>query len=699
MELKESWKVIARRKWIAIQAFLVIFLTAVIGSHFLTPVYETSAKLLFEPPAMTSSVLASMEMKEIAGFIPPRPQEVDIGTKLTLTKVNPLLEKVIFRLQVRNDQGELLSPERLLDSGPLSRLFPTPFVSIKRDPNSNTVTIVARSPDPDEAMFLANTLAEVYIEDSGNERKKETKSARSFIEKQIVKVKGDYNNALKGITAFRERSNIVNLEVETKVAIEKLAELMKEKEDNIIDISETRSKIETLKKQLKEQASLSVPTSFIKDNPQIQRLKQDLSQLKAKLADRLTDKTKDHPDVIAITQQIKELEKELEKEVQIHQATSPKLNELERQLAALRVHLEGVNRDISKYVRLIKTLPEKSSEETRLKLALTASQDIYSSLLDYRNRIGVAEAMVLSDARLVQPASRPFEPKSPNKALNAIMGGFLGLIFGLGLAFLFEHVDDTLKTPEELERYKDLIFLGSIPAIGKPKLIAKLDTNDPVSEAYRTIRHSIKFASLDRPVKSLLITSSGPVEGKTTTVANLGISFSQAGAKTLLIDTDLRRPNLHGIFYKSNEIGLVNVIAEECSMDEAIVDTGIDRLSLLPSGPTPPDPGRMLESTKLNELIHTLNERYDVVILDSAPVLIKSDATVLGHYVDGVIHILEAGKTTRSSVTETGEVLKKANIRLLGAVLNRYQERKAYPVKARWRRMIRIGGWRREVRG
>ena len=697
MEPKGILEIISRRKWIAIQAFLVIFLTAVIGSHFLTPIYETSAKLLFEAPTMTSSILSTMGMKEIAGFIPPRPREVDIGTKVTLTKVNPLLEKVIFKLQVRDGQGELLSPDRLLNTTMLSTLFPTPFVSVKQDTNSNTVTITASSPDPHEAMFLANTLAKIYIEDGEIERKKETKGARSFIKRQIVKVKQDYNNVLKEITDFHKRRKIVNLEVETKVAIEKLAELMKEKEDNIIDLSETRARIETLNSQLKGQTSLSVPTSFIKENPQIERLKHDLSQLKAKLADELTDKTEDHPDVIAIRQQIKELEKELEKEVQIHQVTSPELNKLERQLAALEVHLVGVNKDINKYAKLIMTLPEKTSEETRLRLALTASQDIYSSLLDYRNRIGVAEAMTLSDTRLVQPALRPVEPKSPNKPLNATMGGFLGLIFGFGLALLFEYVDDTIKTPQELEEYKELIFLGPVPRIGKPRLIAKLDANDPISEAYRTIRYSIKYASLDKPVKGFLITSSGPGEGKTLTLANLGISFSQAGSRVLMVDTDLRRPSLHELFHKPNEIGLTNVVAEESQLEEAILDTGIEGLSLLPSGPTPPDPGRMLESTKLNELIHTLNERYDVVILDSAPVLIKSDATVLGHYVDGVIYILEAGKTSRRAVAETGEVLKKANIRLLGAVLNRYEERKAYPVKAGWRRMIRIGGWRREA--
>ncbi len=699
MGLKELLEIIGRRKWIAIQAFLVIFLTSVIGSHFLTPIYETSGKLLFRQATMTSSVLAGMGIKGIAGFMPSRPRDVDIGTRLTLTKVNPLLEEVIYKLQVRDDQGDLLSPEKLLSSGLLSSIFPTPFISIIRDPDSNTLTITARSPDPYEAMFLANTLAELYIENSEDERKKETESARSFIESQIIKVKKDYNNALNEITAFQEKHKIVNLEVETKVAIEKLADLMKQKEDNIIDIGETRAKMKTLKKQLKEQISLSVPTSFIRENPQIQRLKYDLSQLKTKLADELTDKTEGHPDVIAIRQQMKELQKELEKEVQIHQATSPELNELEGQLAALEVHLDGVNRDIEKYVALFNTLPEKTSEETRLKLALIASQDIYSSLLDYHNRIGVAEAMTLSDTSLVQPAMRPHEPKSPNKRLNAFIGGFLGLIFGFGLALLFEYEDDTIKTPEELEEYKEVIFLGSVPPIGKPKLIANLDPNDPVSEDYRTIRHSIKFASLDRRIKGLLVTSGGPAEGKSTTVANLGISFSQAGFGTLLIDTDLRRPSLDRIFYKSNEVGLTNVITEEFQLEEAIIDTGIERLSLLPSGPTPPDPGRILESEKLKELIGMLSNRYDLVVLDSAPVLIKSDATVLGHYVDGVIHVLESRKTTRRSIAETIEVFRKANIRPTGVVLNRYEERKTYPVKAHRRKTIRLRGWRRGARG
>jgi succinoglycan biosynthesis transport protein ExoP len=682
MELKRILQILLRRKWIAIQAFLVIFLTAVVGSLLLKPTYETSAKLWFKPPTVTPSLLTSIGIKEISSFVPSGPTEVDMGTKVTLTKVYPLLDKVIYRLQVRDDDGNLLTPDKLIKSSLLSMIFPAPLISTVQDTSSNTITITADAPDSLQATSLSNTLAEAYIEDSETERKKETQSASLFIEGQIVKVKEEYNKALGNILTFKNKQNTVDLEIETKIGIEKLAELMKQKEDNVINISETREKIKTLKAQLGKtslsgQSSLSVPTLILKENPQVQKIMEDLSQLKSKLASELTDKTENHPDVVALKQQIAELEKELEKEVRVNQVTSLELTELERQLSALQVHLNGVNHDINKYTALIKTLPAKSNEEAKLKLALTASQEIYSSLLDYSDKIGVAEAMTLPDALLVQPALSPYEPKSPKLILNAILGAFVGLVFAFGLAFVAEYVDDTIKTPEELEYFKELPLLGSIPRVSKSKLISKIDANDPVSEAYRTVRHNLKYASLDKPLKSLLITSSNPKEGKTLTLANLGISFSQAGLKVLLIDTDLRRPALHELFGKLNQAGLTSVVAGEFGW-EAIVNTGINNLSLLPSGPTPWDPGRIFESERLKELIEKLSSRFDLLILDSAPLLIKSDATVLGRHVDGIIYIVEAGKTTRRAITETVDVLKKTNLRLLGVVLNKYGEKKAY---------------------
>ena len=301
MELKRILQILLRRKWIAIQAFLVIFLTAIVGSFFLTPLYETSAKLWFKPPTVTPSLLASIGIKEISSFVPYETKEVDVGTKVTLAKVTPLLEEVIYRLQLRDDEGKLLRPDKLLKSSSLYMIFPAPLVSVQQDKNSNTITIAARSPDPQQAMFMSNTLAEAYMEDSENERKKETQSALYFIEGQIAKVKEDYNKALKNILAFQDIHKTVNLEIETRITIEKMAELMKKKEDNVIDISETREKIKTLKVQL-QQSPLSVPSMIVKENPLVQRIMQELSQLKSKLAGELTDKTENHPDVLLLKQ-------------------------------------------------------------------------------------------------------------------------------------------------------------------------------------------------------------------------------------------------------------------------------------------------------------------------------------------------------------------------------------------------------------
>ncbi len=172
VELKRILQILLRRKWIAIQAFLVIFLTAVIGSFLLKPIYETSAKLWFKPPTVTPSLLASIGMKEITSFVPSGAKEVDIGTKLTLTKVYPLLEKVIYRLQVRDDEGNLLSPDKLIKSSLLYMIFLLLLFLSAQDTDSNTITITARSSDPHQAMFISNTLAEVYIEDSETREEK-----------------------------------------------------------------------------------------------------------------------------------------------------------------------------------------------------------------------------------------------------------------------------------------------------------------------------------------------------------------------------------------------------------------------------------------------------------------------------------------------------------------------------------------------
>lgn len=673
MELRIIWEIICRRKWIIVQAFLVISLTAIIGTFLLPSVYKTSATVHIKTSDTESSLLASIGLKE--GITVADEQEVETETFVALATVNPVIEKVISRLQLRARDGNLMKHSELTNSKfLLSNIFPEPYVEIEQVENTDLIEITARSPEREEAAMIANTLAEVYIEKNLKENKAEYGRVREFIEDRIVSVKTEYLKILEELRKFKITEKTIDLEIETKVAIDKMADLMKGKEEVIISLAEVRAKTKTLMTQLSKENETMVSSSAISENPQIELLKRILTDLELELAGVLTEKRPDHPEVIMLKQKIMRDREELKKEVDIFQKSSKDLKSLEKELSALEAHLKSIDIDIDKYLAMLYTIPDKAYTQSQLELRLSASQELYSSLLKCLYQIGIAEAITLSDIRLIEFATVPNidKPDSPNKVLNSIVGILLGTMFGFGLALLVDYVDDTIKSSDEVKE-DGLTLLGSVPKFRRKErsIISQRDPKDPISESYRTIRNSLKFASLDKSIKSLLITSSVENEGKTTSVANLGISITREGKKVLIIDTDLRRPSIHELFGVSNLIGITTILAEEAKPGEAIKETDIEGLSLLTSGPVPPDPASLVESAKMKQLIKDLGQQYDIVILDSPPALVANDAIMLAGYADISILILESGKVTRRAVSDVEELFKRANIQPVVAILNK----------------------------
>lgn len=682
MELRIIWQIIWRRKWIIIQAFLVIFLTSVIASYLLTPLYETTATVLIKPAVTSSSVLSSIGLQDLNAT-----KATGIETHTSLNAVDAVLEKVISSLQVRDHNGDLmLTSDFKASKFLISTILPQPYVTIApitldftsptTDSTTSTdlFTITASSSDADESTMIANKVAEFYVEQNLIQRREDYRNSRIFIEEQINKAKTDYVKALEDIKNYKLTKKTVDLDTETKTAIDKMAELLKGKEDSIISLSETKAKIETLKRQLGKQNETVVSSTALNENPQIAALKISIKDLDLELAGALNEKTNYHPDIIALKQKIKKAREELKKEIDIFKESSKDLETLEQSYAALGAHIKSINKDIDKHLSQLSTIPDKSFIQSQLTLRLTSSQTIYNTLLDYLNKIGVAEATTLSDVKIVQLATIPDigKPTSPNKLLYGIMGGFLGLFFGCGLGFLVDYFDNTIKSPADVKRH-GLTFLATIPKFKKREspLIFNRDPKDPVCESYRTARNSIKFASIDKAIKSLLITSSIEGEGKTTTLGNLGISFTFDGKEVLLVDTDLRRPSIHNLFGLPNSIGITNILAGKAEISEAINKTDIKGLSVLTSGPVPLDPGRLIESQKMQQLIKELIQKYDLIILDAPPVLIANDAVVLAGYVDSSILVLESKKITSPNLTQALALLNQSNIQPLGAILNK----------------------------
>jgi succinoglycan biosynthesis transport protein ExoP len=260
--------------------------------------------------------------------------------------------------------------------------------------------------------------------------------------------------------------------------------------------------------------------------------------------------------------------------------------------------------------------------------------------------------------------------------MNVLLAAAVGFTLALGAALLLEYLDDTVKSPEDLGEAADLITLGSIARLNgkdyKGKLISSHSPFSPSVEAYRLVRTNIQFMSVDQPARSVLVTSASPGEGKSVTAVNLGVTMAQANLRTILVDTDLRMPAIHKILQIPNAGGLTDLLrAPELKTDDYLRNTGIENLQVITSGPLPPNSSEMLGSQRMAELIQRLEKSADIVIFDSPPVLAVTDAAVLSQRVDGVVLVVQSGRTRRVAVKQAAGRLRQIGAHLLGAVLNR----------------------------
>lgn len=367
---------------------------------------------------------------------------------------------------------------------------------------------------------------------------------------------------------------------------------------------------------------------------------------------------------------------ERNEELQASRFASSKEN-LSRQLASLKADIDTTTQAID----ALRTNPNADRAElARLQSTLTQYQNSYASLLKSYEEVRVAEAQALSNIIVDEPALVPGEPVKPRKELNTLLAAVVGAMLAVGVAFLIEYLDDTVKTPDDVRQSLGLALLGTITRFrsrnGESPLVAARHPRSPISEAYRILRTNLQFFSLDKPLKTLLVTSASPMEGKSTTIANLGVVMAQAGLSVIIVDSDLRRPTLHKIFGLNNNRGLTTALLPEGGgLDGNLQQTDIENLKVLTSGPIPPNPSELLGSHRMRQLIDQLKSTADAVIFDSPPALAVTDAAVLANELDAVLLVVDAGKTRREVVQHARDILAGVGATILGAALNKLSER------------------------
>ncbi len=315
--------------------------------------------------------------------------------------------------------------------------------------------------------------------------------------------------------------------------------------------------------------------------------------------------------------------------------------------------------------------------------AAEENNKVYALIASRQKEIDLTGLMRVNNVRVLERAIVPGVPVRPKPMQNLGIGLLVGLGAGIALAFMIEALDNTLKTQANVEAALGVPVLGLIPIIGgkqedrdEPQKLRErdfgvhLDPRSLAAECCRSIRTNILFMSPDRPMKTLVVTSPSPREGKTTTAINLAVTMAETGGRVLVIDTDLRRPRLHRSFGVPNQIGISTVIVGQSTLDEAIKSTDVPNLDVLPCGPTPPNPSELLHTSRFATVLADCASRYERVILDSPPCSAVTDPAVLGNVADGVILIVQAGGTTREAAQHARRHLASAKARLLGVILN-----------------------------
>jgi capsular exopolysaccharide synthesis family protein len=580
--------------------------------------------------------------------------------------------------------------------------------------DTEILEIFINAPSAWEAASIANIIATEYQLYSRDYNRQEIASLRRFIQEQLRSQKEKLRNSEENLKLFKQENNIYALDEQvsqrvTEIAeIEALLSLAKVDRNSLLQRERTiKEQIDDRRENLSDDIVSLTSAYFMALQAELAQKKAEKVKYEVQVAGSVdVDRRLISGELVKLDRQITAIEEKLREEgkrvVESNLVENPfsMTQQLLENYLAVQTEVQAVTSRIQTLGDLLRemdfdyqNLPEKELQLARLERERLVDEETNMLLHQKLEETRIAEAGESENARILDAALQPEVPIKPKTRLNLIIGLLLGLGVGVGIVFLLEFLDNSVKSIEEIER-RDMKVLGVIPTIAtdelekklearpdqsiesiegrriENRLITHLDPKSPISEAYRSIRTNIQFASIGQETKSLVVSSSGPKEGKSTTVANLAITMAQLGNKTLLIDADLRRPVVHSIFGIPKDDGLTQYLLQASSLDKAIKKTLIEGLDVMPCGLLPPNPSELLSSKAMDDLLVKIKQEYQIVLLDAPPVIAVTDAAVLSSKVDGTLLVVKAGKTRREAFDRACGLLHSVDANIVGVVLN-----------------------------
>jgi capsular exopolysaccharide synthesis family protein len=721
IDLLDYWRVVVKRKWIlaAFAGVLVVFVAVL--SFTATPLYRATATILIDEPS--ASLVNIQDVLNSGGYYQTDYLGTYFNTQLKLLTSRSLAERVAKKLNLgarpefKTARTSRANPVQVA-KGILSLrwLFPgkkpataagstaaTPAsyafavldgLDIMPIPETRIVQVSYTSSHPVLAADIINSLVEEFVNYSVETRYAATKQTSEFLSETVAQLRDDLKRKEEDLQKYGEEKKLLFLNDKESTVVNKFSDVNAAFTEAQID----RFKKEALYRELKDLHIDALPESV--NNPVIQNLKASYSQAKSDHEEKSKFYRPDYPEMVKLKARVDSTKNALEEEIRKavgaaeadYRAALNKEKSLQGLLDSQRTDVVRMNNNAILY--------------RSLQIEVDNMRSLLSTLVSKQNEIQVSSqlgGLRTSNIKIVDRALVPGAPFTPNTRRNLMMALLLGLFGGLGLVFLVEYLDNTVKGPEDVEKLTGLPSLGVIPYLtvdglkkkassyGQYKysygtegenrdevvpesceieLVNYLFPKFSIAEDYRTVRTSILFSHADSSPKTVCFTSTMPQEGKTATVSNLAISFAQLEGKVLLVDADLRKPRLHKVFRTRNMVGLSGYLTGNVSLDEILLKTSIENIWIIPSGPHPPNPAELLNSKRMKDMLAKVKDRFDTILIDTPPVLAVIDPVIVSSLADCTVLVIQAGKTTRRALAKAVDEVRKAKAEIVGVVFN-----------------------------
>ncbi len=731
--LRDYIRVLYRSRFIILISFIVILGITLFITFRTEPVYQATAKIMVEEQGGVGESLfdvTSMMKKETM-----------INNQVEILSSRTLAEQVIRELQVsdqapglrmiQSETGKSGSGGGILGwfkgsdekaetdvASEFDQYVERLRNSIKVNPIRNTdmVEISINAFSAFEAAFIANTVTRVYQNMNRQQSQEEVRQVKNFLEEQLDMYQSELANSEETLKNYQERSKIFALDQETEELVQNLSEFETLYNEAKTEYEANRQRLAYINEQLDDK-NINIDVDAISSQPYLEELRKQIAEKEAELTKYMASLveigtySQAKNQVQLLERQISALKEKFKQEVtkaaasqfidpaQISGSLVRSKIEVETQLQSLEPKIKALGDIVTQYNAELEALPGKSLKLARLMRKRQSDEKIYIMLQEKYQESRITEVGQLGIIRIIDPAMPPKYPVKPRKKLNILLGMLVGLGMGVAVAFVLEYLDNSVRSIEDLERMS-LPMMSTIPYIRpeetngvlktpiasdpevqaiSDRLVTHLQPKSPISEAYRTLRTNIIFSSPDEQRRVFLVTSSGPKEGKSTSVSNLAITFAQMGTKTLLIDADLRRPILHKLFGLKKEVGLTNVLVGRAALEDATDKVReLPDLDILSCGVIPPNPAELLGSERMRQLLETLKQRYNVILIDTPPIIAVTDASVLAPLADGVLLVVRSAQTQKDAALHAYEQLRRVKANVLGVILNGLQAFNSY---------------------